>query len=261
VIIDSKFKFNEYIQYTTDRCTKLINALSKSIRLNWGLGAEALRIIHKSAILPLLSYASPVWIEALTRQNNCRKYKKVQRLINIKMAKAYRTMSSEALCILTALTHIIIKIKEIVKGYETIKAEDAKKTVGISLNYKKWPHPADFVLQREADESKEYTLEVFTDGSKSEEGRGSGIIMFLNNILTYQMQYKLGNECSNNQVEQLAIMKALEKMEELQDIQGTAVIHTDSRITLDSVKNSKNRNYLIEEIRQKIRILQRKIGL
>jgi ribonuclease HI len=51
-------------------------------------------------------------------------------------------------------------------------------------------------------------------------------------------------------------MKALEKMEELQDIQRTAVIHTDSRITLDSLKNSKNHNYLIEGIRQKIRILQ-----
>ena len=51
-------------------------------------------------------------------------------------------------------------------------------------------------------------------------------------------------------------MKALEKMEELQDIQRTAVIHTDSRITLDSLKNSKNYNYLIEGISQKIRILQ-----
>jgi hypothetical protein len=38
-------------------------------------------------------------------------------------------------------------------------------------------------------------------------------------------------------------------MEELQDIQRTAVIHTDSRITLDSLKDSKNHNFLIEEIR------------
>jgi hypothetical protein len=32
--IDSKFKFNEHIKYITDRCTKLINALSKSARIN-----------------------------------------------------------------------------------------------------------------------------------------------------------------------------------------------------------------------------------
>jgi hypothetical protein len=29
IIIDSKFKFNEHIKYVSDRCTKLINALSK----------------------------------------------------------------------------------------------------------------------------------------------------------------------------------------------------------------------------------------
>ena len=31
----------------------------------------------------------------------------------------------------------------------------------------------------------------------------------------------------------------------------TILIHTDSRITLDSLKNMKNRNYLIEAIRKK----------
>ena len=36
IIIYSKFKFNEDIKYITDRCTKLLNALSKSARISWG---------------------------------------------------------------------------------------------------------------------------------------------------------------------------------------------------------------------------------
>ena len=36
---------------------------------------------------------------------------RVQRLINIKIAKAYRTVSTEALCILTGMTPIAIKIE------------------------------------------------------------------------------------------------------------------------------------------------------
>ena len=36
---------------------------------------------------------------------------RVQRLVNIKMAKAYRTVSHEALCILTGMTPIEIKKK------------------------------------------------------------------------------------------------------------------------------------------------------
>jgi hypothetical protein len=54
--------------------------------------------------------------------------------------------------------------------------------VDIALNYNDWPHPADFVMPRESNESKEYTVEVFTAGSKSDEGVGSGIVMFINNI-------------------------------------------------------------------------------
>jgi hypothetical protein len=43
IILYSKFKFNEHIKYINDRCTKLINALSKSARINWGLKHEALK--------------------------------------------------------------------------------------------------------------------------------------------------------------------------------------------------------------------------
>ena len=76
-------------------------------------------IIYKGAILPLLTYDAPVWIEAMKDDYNRRKYIRVQRPINISIAKAYRTTSNEALCMLTATTPIIIKLEEIVKRYST----------------------------------------------------------------------------------------------------------------------------------------------
>ena len=57
----------------------------------------------------------------------------------------------------------------------------------------------------------EYMIEVYTDGSKSENGIGSGIAVFIDKHLTFQLKYKLADRCSNNQTEQLAIVKALEK--------------------------------------------------
>ena len=47
--------------YTTDKCTKLINALSKSAKLKYG----ALRTKYTGAILLLLPYAASVWNKAL----------------------------------------------------------------------------------------------------------------------------------------------------------------------------------------------------
>jgi hypothetical protein len=40
------------------------------------------------AILPILSYGAPVWIEGLQRKHNATKLRRVQRLINIKIARA-----------------------------------------------------------------------------------------------------------------------------------------------------------------------------
>jgi len=65
---------------------------------------------------------------------------------------------------------------------------------------------------------------------------------------------------TNNQAEQLAIAKALEALETI-DIEEnrprTAAIITDSRISLDSIKNVNNHSYLIEEIRERLSKLER----
>jgi hypothetical protein len=65
--------------------------------------------------------------------------------------------------------------------------------------------------------------------------------------LTRQLKHKLHDRCSHNQAEQMAIVKALQEIESIQinnNIPKTIIIHTDSRITLDFLKNMKNRNYL-----------------
>ena len=57
-------------------------------------------------------YGVPVWITALEKEHNRTIYNRAQRIINIKIAKAYRTTSNEALCALTGITPIVIKLKK-----------------------------------------------------------------------------------------------------------------------------------------------------
>ena len=61
------------------------------------------------------------------------KYTRVQRLMNLKIAEAFRTMSSEALCILTGTTPIIIRTEEAVKLY-TLKQRTGDLTRAIDLD-------------------------------------------------------------------------------------------------------------------------------
>jgi ribonuclease HI len=91
------------------------------------------------------------------------------------------------------------------------------------------------------------------DGSKSEQGVGSGVDVFTGKVLMEQLKFKLDNRCSNNQAEQLAILKVLDVIESQQENHNehrTAVIYTDSKITLNLIRSAKNHNHLIEEIRK-----------
>ena len=67
------------------------------------MGHRALKVIYSGANEPILTYGAPIWEKALTKQNNLRKYHRVQRMMNIKIAKAFRTLSYEASCILAGV--------------------------------------------------------------------------------------------------------------------------------------------------------------
>jgi len=102
IIIDKRLNFNAQIDYKTGKGIKLIHALSKSAKVNWGLRHDVLRMIYFGATLPILSYGTPVWVDSLQRKSNAPKLRRIERLTNIKIAKAYRT-SHEALCVLTGI--------------------------------------------------------------------------------------------------------------------------------------------------------------
>jgi ribonuclease HI len=94
-------------------------------------------------------------------------------------------------------------------------------------------------------------VEIYTDGSKRSGGVGSGIAIFENH-LSLQLMYSLADECSNNQTEQLAIVKVLEKLRDFRHLQGlqrSAAVHTDSKITLVAIVNHRNHQHLVEQIR------------
>jgi len=99
IIIDSKLNFRDHVTHTSRKCTALMHAVAKSAKQSWGLKREALNTIYKAVILPLVLYGAPVWIDAMEKKCNKIIYSRVQRLMNMKIAKVYRTISYEALCI------------------------------------------------------------------------------------------------------------------------------------------------------------------
>jgi len=110
-----------------------------------------------------------IWAEAMKYEYNRLKYIRVQRLINIKIAKAFRTTSSEALCILAGTTPIILRTEEAVRQYNLSKGiGDSTPLVDLEVEPKNWPHPADIASVVEVNDYDDNEVKIFTDGGKSE---------------------------------------------------------------------------------------------
>jgi hypothetical protein len=80
------------------------------------------------------------------------------------------------------------------------------------LEGRNWRHPAEIVTVHEVENGMMYTTEVYTDGSKIGDNVGAAGIIFVNGKLVHQLKFKLHGHCSNNQAEQIAILKILEKI-------------------------------------------------
>jgi hypothetical protein len=127
-----------------EKCTKLIFALSKPAKLNWGLKHAALRTIYIGGILPLLLYRAPVWKKDIDKASYRSELIKVQRHINIRTAKSNSTVSNEALCILTGLTPIAIQIEEAIQFCEYTRGSTKEEAlVDRDMGVKYWHHPAE----------------------------------------------------------------------------------------------------------------------
>ena len=90
--------------------------------------------------------------------------------------------------------------------------ESSEHQCDMPLPVTEWPHPAQCVTILETSELKTYPIEIYTDGSKDGGKVGAGVAIYSNKQLVTQGKYQLQSCCSNNQAEQIAILKALEQL-------------------------------------------------
>ena len=79
-----------------------------------------------------------MWRKAIDKVSYKSKLVTVQRIINIRIAKAHSTVSNEALCIITGLAHIAINIEEAFQFYQITRGSKKDKTLvdgDIELKY------------------------------------------------------------------------------------------------------------------------------
>jgi hypothetical protein len=108
------------------------------------------------------------------------------------------------------MTPIILKLKEVVNQY-TFRDKQQQQAINLDydVEHRHWPHPAKVISIKEIGTHEEATISAYTDGSKYQRGVGSGVVIFKGSDKIAGQKLKLGDRCSNNQAEQVAIHKAL----------------------------------------------------
>ena len=122
--------------------------------------------------------------------------------MTIKIAKAYRTISYDASCVMAGIPPIAIVIAENAQLYKNKHyMEGAAFEYDLPVPVTDWPHPARRANIMETSDSMSYATEIYTDGSKIGGKVGAGMAIYTDKTLVRQWKYKLQDCCSNNQAD------------------------------------------------------------
>jgi ribonuclease HI len=81
------------------------------------------------------------------------------------------------------------------------------------MEVKYWQHPAEASISSTYEKEDKGSIHIYTDGSKTDEGDGSGIAIFESGQYIKSLQSRLKKKFTKKQAEKKAIKKALQDRE------------------------------------------------
>ena len=237
VTLDSKLNWSEHINKQTASCKRLVFLLNHCCKMKWGVNRDVLERIWIGCIEKILMFGCPAWVSLLKNKSMVQKLESVQRLVAIKMIRAFKTVSFDAALILSGLPHIVNRIHERVISYaakhpihysQFIPNSHIEYTLQISAAYgididkyesisvqntippycRRKPSVCTTLLNKYPLFQKG-VINIYTDGSKSDAGTGSAFVVFRPNMLLEHGQNRLGIGNSVYQAELVAIKNSL----------------------------------------------------
>lgn len=128
VMVDDRLNFNAHVDYACERASKAVNAIATIMPNVGGLRSSKRRLLA-SVATSTLRYAVPAWAAALKTQCNRGKLNRVFRLMAMRVASAYRTISSEAVCVIAGMMPICITLAEDVECYQRRNTRNVRSIV------------------------------------------------------------------------------------------------------------------------------------
>ena len=270
--LDSKLLYHEHISTQCGKTKRLIFAIIKYCSTTWGLNRSILKTLWNVCIEPILLYGAPIWLTSIQKQWCQRELKSVQRLMALRIIKAFKTVPYETCITLSGLLPILDKIKSramvffakhpecLQRNCESTRyavdmmsesnVDAASYEKDVPLNHQMYP-PTRIelsVIIKEDIEINDGFVNIYTDGSKTSNGTGAAAVI-INKETTIVTMGRLRKENTIYQAEALGIIMALSALLHL-DVNEQAInIYSDSMSVLVCLSSSDERNELINRIK------------
>lgn len=124
VQIDARLRFDEHLRIASEKAGAVCNALAR-IMPNIGGPRQARRRLLSSVVTSVLLYAAPIWSEAATVSSYVRRMTSVYRRSALRVARAFRTVSYDAVCIISEMMPIHLMAEERAEIYRRRCAQPA----------------------------------------------------------------------------------------------------------------------------------------
>ena len=113
VTLDKKLTYDKHIAEVCHKTRIVAQRLARVSRDEWGFGPRAMKTLWRCALKPAITYASALWARRAKIDYNQKILKTTQRLTLLRAARAYRTVSHEALYTLNGVIPIMLRIEEL----------------------------------------------------------------------------------------------------------------------------------------------------
>jgi ribonuclease HI len=228
VIINQNFSPKEHIQSLRDKSRNLSLKLAQIYKKNWGISNINAKRIYLGVIEPILTYGATAWYDGTVRMDSI--LASAQRAPLLRICNTFKTVSTEALQILSGILPIDLKIREMI-AYRTYM-KNGKYDVPLIANY----HPGILLIEK-TDLIPNYgSQNIFTDGSKTEQGSGSAMIHLNKMTIAHTVKTRLSCNTDNFICEMQGILDAINYMN-YADLNIT--IFTDSQASINCLINNK----------------------
>lgn len=222
-IIDSKFSWMKHFDTMKEKIAEYSIRVSKTYCRDGGLRSEFRKIWYSTVIEKRISYAYQVWFQDMNSHNS-RKVTSCQRLGLRTILKTYKNVSNEALCVLTGVPPILLKLQSDYNIYKVIHKNDVFN-IG-NREYKredlmlKIPSKSCFYLHRIENLKIIPSItgsvpvssfpQIFTDGSKVNDKVGAAYTVHFKGNFIYDFKIHLTSLNSVFQAELVAIKYAID---------------------------------------------------